>query len=432
MTFSLRMGSLRMGSIVAAFGLLAVAGCASQNNTAVRAPVPAPAAPPAQEAAPPPPPETLKPAPQQHHVALLVPMSGPNAPIGQSIANAASMALLDINNPQIHLKVYNTAQGAESVAAQALADGAGIILGPLLAENVKAVQPLAASKGVPVITFSNDATLAGNGTYVLGYQPDQEIERVVSHATQQGVKKFAALIPSGSYGKRASEAFVQAVRDSGGSVVAIETYPRDRARLLTAARRVANYDARLAQARAQAAEATGVVGAAGAKLPPPGFDALLIADVADYARAFIPALKQYGVDTAKVRVIGPGLWNTESNIARGGTLTGAWFASVPDYTFDSLSQRYASRFGSRPSRFASMGYDSILLVHAATASGWKLGTPFPRAILTAPGGYTGIDGLFRFNAAGVAERGMQVNEVTNDGTRVVAPAPNAFPTELTH
>ena len=424
---------LRKGSIVAALGLFAMAGCASQSNTAVRAPTaPAPAAPTAPEKTAPPPPEALKPSPRQHHVALLVPMSGPNAPIGQSIANAASMALLDINNPQISLKVYNTAQGADTVAAQALAEGASIILGPLLAENVKAAQPVAQGKKVPVITFSNDATLAGNGTYVMGYQPDQEVERVVAHARQQGIKRFAALIPSGSYGKRVSEAFVEAVRDTGGSIVAIETYPRDRARLLTAARRVANYDARLAQARAQAAKTTGVVGAAGAQLPPPSFEALLIADVADYARAFVPALKQYGVDTAKVRIIGPGLWNTETNIARGDALTGAWFASVPDYTFDSLAQRYVSRFGSRPSRFASMGYDGILLVHAATASGWKLGAPFPRAILTATGGYTGIDGLFRFNAEGIAERGLQVNEVTTDGKRIAAPAPTAFPTELTH
>ncbi|HEY4547370.1 MAG TPA: penicillin-binding protein activator [Pedomonas sp.] len=429
MMFNLRMANLRVGSIAAAFGLLTVAGCASQNGT-VRAPAPAPVAPAQPEVTAPQQPEVVKPGPAQHHVALLVPMTGPNAPIGQSIANAANMALLDINNPQIRLRVYNTTDGAGKAASDAVADGARIILGPLLADDVKAVQPVAEFRGVPVVTFSNDASLAGSGTYVLGYQPDQEIERVVSHARRQGMKRFAALIPSGSYGKRASEAFVEAVRDAGGSVVSIETYPRDRARLLTAARRVANYDARLAKARAQAAEATGVVGSAASQMPPVNFDTLLIADVADYARAFVPALKQYGVDTSKVRILGPGLWNTEQNVGRGGTLAGAWFASVPDHTYNSLAQRYASRFGSRPSRFASMGYDSILLVHAATASGWKIGTPFPRTILHATAGYTGIDGLFRFDDKGVAERGMQVNEVTATGSRVAAPAPTAFPTEL--
>lgn len=421
--------NLRMGNIVAAFGLLTLAGCASQGDTA-RGPAPAPAAPARPEITAPPPPEVVKPGPAQHHVALLVPMTGPNAPIGQSIANAANMALLDINNPQIRLRIYNTTDGARQAAADAVADGARIILGPLLAESVKEVQPVAEFRGVPVIAFSNDADLAGSGTYVMGYQPDQEIKRVIKHARQQGMKRFAALIPGGSYGKRSSEAFVDAVREAGGSVASIETYPRDRARLLTAARRVANYDVRLSQARAQAAEATGVVGSAASKLPPPNFDALLIADVADYARAFVPALKQYGVDPSKVRIIGPGLWNTEQNVGRGGALTGAWFASVPDHTYNSLAQRYNSRFGSRPSRFASMGYDSILLVHAATASGWKIGAPFPRAILHATAGYTGIDGLFRFNDKGVAERGMQVNEVTPTGTRVAAPAPAAFPTEL--
>lgn len=421
--------NLRMGSIVAAFGLLTVAGCTTQNGTN-RAPAPAPVAPAKPEVVAPQPTEVVKPGPAQHHVALLVPMTGSNAPIGQSVANAANMALLDINNPQIRLRVYNTTDGAAKAASDAVTDGARIILGPLLAEDVKAVQPVAELRGVPVVTFSNDASLAGSGTYVLGYQPDQEIERVVSHARRQGMKRFAALIPSGSYGKRASEAFIEAVRNAGGSVVSIETYPRDRTRLATAARRIANYDTRLSQARAQAAQSTGVVGSNAAQLPPVNFDALLIADVADYARAFVPALKQYGVDSTKVRIIGPGLWNTEKNVGRGGALTGAWFASVPDHTYNSLAQRYASRYGSRPSRFASMGYDGILLVHAATTSGWKIGTPFPRNILTVKAGYTGIDGLLRFDNNGVAERGMQVNEITATGTRVAAPAPTAFPTDL--
>lgn len=415
----------RLASLVTAVAMLALASCA-QKKTTVQAPPPPPVVTEQPTVQAPPPVETVKPAPPQHRIALLVPMTGSNAAIGQSIANAANMALLDINNPQIQLKIYNTTDGSDVAANHAVADGAKIILGPLLGENVKEVQPVAKTSGVPIVAFSNDAALAGAGTYVMGYQPSQEISRVVTHASSKGMKRFAALVPSGSYGKRASAAFMAAVKAAGGTIVAIETYPRDRTRLLTAARRVANYDARLARARAQAAKNSGIISAAGAQLPPPNFDALLIADVAEYARAFIPALRQYGVDPSKVKILGPGLWDTENNLGREPGLIGAWYASVSDHTFNELAGRYRSRFGTRPSRFASMGYDGILLVHAATVSGWRIGAPFPQNILRAQSGYTGIDGLFRFNAQGVAERGLQVNEVTSTGTRVVSPAPAAF------
>lgn len=411
-----------LGSIVAALGLLGLAACATPKG-----PPPAPPAPVEQAPAPAPKPaETIKQAPPQHHVALLAPLTGANAAIGQSIANAANLALLDINNPRIKLTIYDTAQGPEAAASRALADGARVVLGPLLAPDVKAVQPALKAAGVPIIAFSNDATLAGAGTYVMGFQPDQEVTRVVTFARQRGITKFAALVPSGSYGKRASEAFVAAVKASGGQLIAIETYPRDRTKLLTAARRVAAYDARLALSRARAANSTGVISAKGAPLPPPSFEALLIADTGDYTRAFIPALRQFGVDTGRVRVLGPGLWNNEPALAREPALQGAWFATVSDATFESLSRRYAGRFGARPSRLASLGYDAILLVHAAASGGWQIGKPFPQSVLKATSGYTGIDGLLRFPADGVAERGMEVDELSGGTVKVVSPAPAAF------
>ena len=412
-----------LGTIAAALALLGLAACATP-----KAPPAAPAPAPAEQAArpAPKPAETVKKAPPQHQVALLAPLTGPNAPIGQSIANAANMALLDINDPRIKLTIYDTAEGPEAAASRALADGAKVVLGPLLAPDVRAVQPATKAAGVPVITFSNDAELAIQGTYVMGFQPDQEVERVVAYARQRGITRFAALVPAGSYGKRASEAFVASVKASGGQLVAIETYPRDRTKLLTAARRVAGYDARLALSRARAAKSTGVISAKSVPLPPPAFEALLIADTGDYTRAFVPALRQFGVETNRVRLLGTGLWNNEPALAREPALQGAWFATVSDATFESLAKRYAGRFGARPSRLSSLGYDGILLVHAAANGGWQIGKPFPQSVLKTPSGYAGIDGLFRFPHTGVAERGMEVDELSGGTFKVVSPAPTAF------
>lgn len=75
----------------------------------------------------------------RHRVALLVPMSGPNAAVGQSIANATTLALMDTRTDKIRITTYDTAPGAAAAANRALAEGNRLILGPLLAEDARIV-----------------------------------------------------------------------------------------------------------------------------------------------------------------------------------------------------------------------------------------------------------------------------------------------------
>jgi len=60
---------------------------------------------------------------QRHRVALLVPLTGPHGAIGQSIANAATMALLDTNDRSLRLTTYDTGAGAGPAAAKAIPRG---------------------------------------------------------------------------------------------------------------------------------------------------------------------------------------------------------------------------------------------------------------------------------------------------------------------
>lgn len=356
----------------------------------------------------------------RHRIALLVPISGANAAVGQSIANAATMALLDTGAKDLDLQVYDTAGGADAAASRALADGAKLFLGPLLAPDVRAVQGAAAAAGVPVLSFSNDAGVAGNGTYVLGYQPGQSIARVVAYARGRGIDRFAALVPAGVYGQRAATAFLRAVEAAGGRTVSVETYTRTSAGLIAAARKLTNYDARAAAAKKTAAlRPDGTVATVTHAIAPVGFQALLIADAGQVAAAIAPALAQLGA--TNVLVMGTELWGSEPAIAQSAGLRGAVFAAVPDERFRQLGVRYRAKFGGAPSRLASLGYDAVLLAASFTPT-WAPGAPFPRAGLTARSGFTGIDGFFRLGGSGVAERGLVVEQVGPRGfTTVAAP-----------
>ena len=126
----------------------------------------------------------------RHRVALLVPQTGPNADVGMAIANATTLALLDSRTERVRITTYDTALGAAAAARQAVADGNRLILGPLLSEDVAAVAPIARDAKVPVLSFSNDSSVAGNGVFIMGFVPGQSVERVVAFARGKGHQRF--------------------------------------------------------------------------------------------------------------------------------------------------------------------------------------------------------------------------------------------------
>ncbi len=394
--------------MVTAVALGVLASCAPR----VRAPVETPPPPP-----PPPvvekPVEVIKPGQEPYRIAVLVPLSGNNAPVGISLANAATLALVDTGKKGVRITSYDTAAlGAGVAASRALADGAQLILGPLLASDAHAIRAVAEPKGVTMLSFSNDAAIASGRMMVLGFQPAQSVNRIVSFSVSKGMKRIAGLVPQGVYGQRSSVALTQAAQQYGADIVALTTFERRPAALPAAARRVTDYDARQKLA-------------VGGQKPPIPFDSLLIADAGAVAASFAPHLAKYGASAGSFLMMGTELWNTEPGLVRSPSLNGAVFAAVPDARFAAMARRYGARFGGTPSRLASLSYDAVLLAVSVAGGSWKPGQPFPAAALADPQGFAGIDGIFRFRN-NIAERGMEVQQVTPGGFVVVSPAPTTF------
>ncbi|RYD84850.1 MAG: penicillin-binding protein activator, partial [Sphingomonadales bacterium] len=283
----------------------------------------------------------------RHRVALLVPLSGPNGGVGQSIANATTMALIDTGNKSVRLTTYDTATGAAAAAQRALNDGNRLFLGPLLSEDAVAVAPAARKANVPVISFSNDATIAGDGIYVMGFSPAQSIERVIRYAKSKGVNRFAALVPAGVYGRNASTAMIRSVEGAGASLVAMKSYERTPRSLEKAVAELGRNQ---------------------------GYDAVLIGDTARHAIGAVPLIRKSS--SPRARILGTELWAAEPGALGVAVLSGAWYASVSDVRYRQLAAAYRRQFGKSPFRLASLGYDSMLLV-ASIARDWKVGDRFP-------------------------------------------------------
>src|ERR1700730_7134034 len=221
----------------------------------------------------------------QVKVGLILPLSAAgNAGVAaQSMKNAAEMALAEFQNPNIQLLIKDDGgnpQGAGPGTQQALEQGAEIILGPLFALSVPATAQLTRARGVSVIAFSTDPSVAGRGVYLLSFLPESDVNRIVEYSASIGKRSFAALLPENAYGNVVEDSFKQVVGRRGGRIVAFEKYGADRA---GAARTVA-------QALGQA-------------------DALFLADDGDAVVGLADTLTAAGANLKKLQLLGTGLWD---------------------------------------------------------------------------------------------------------------------------
>ncbi len=381
-------------------------------------------APPSPPALPPSPPVTAQPSPSpalpaqktEIRAALLVPLSGSYAAWGQALSNAAQLALFEVGDSHFNLIPLDTKGSAEGAAAamrQAVSQGADIILGPLFSPEVKAVAPLARDNGVPVLAFTTDRSVVGNGVYALGFLPSSQVNRVVGYARTQGRERFALLARSDDYGRAVAEALRNAVASQGGQVVKIEYYDPRTNDLTPVIKRFAEVDARSRMARTSQG---GVV--------PPSFDAVLLPEEGQQLRSIASLLTVSDVDPSQVRFLGTLLWD-DARLATEPSLQGGWYPAAASATHQGFENRYTKAFGAMPPRvgaIASIAYDATALAAVLARQG---GTP-STASLTNPNGFAGVDGLFRLLPDGTSERGLSVREIAATGSREISPAPSTF------
>ncbi len=335
-------------------------------------------------------------------VGVILPFSNGSAATRQlatSMMNAAEMALYDSGNHKIVLMTADEGGGgyeAADAARKLIAEGAEIILGPLFAKSVQAVAPVARQHGIPVIGFSTDRSVAGNGVYLLSFQPENEVKRVLAYAAAQGHSNFAALVPLNPYGDHVADAVRADVAANSGQLTDLEHF------------------------NPQSGDVVDQAASISASHP----DALLVAQGGSLLRGIAPTLAFDNLGGDQVQLLGTGVWDDPA-ILHEPALVGGWFAAPQPDADDVFLSRYQQLFGTKPQELTTLSYDAVALVSLLSKSGEPF-QHFTAAALTDPNGFTGVTGIFRFDADGDCERGLAILSVGADGFTVVSPAPATF------
>ena len=347
-------------------------------------------------------------------VGILLPLSGQNKRLGDAMLKAAQMALFDIGHPNLELiprDTKGTPDGARAAAKSAVDDGAQLILGPVFATSVRAAKPITNSARVNMIAFSTDWTLAGGNTYVMGFLPFDQVERVTEFAGRNGIASVGVLTPETSYGRIVSDAFRVAAPRNNITITQNIKFPPGASNLAPIVRSFVNFDQR---------EASGAL----AQAP---FDAVLIPVGSEKARAIGSLLTHYELPPRAVRRIGTGLMD-EASLASEANLEGTWFAAPSPNLRKNFENRFTSTYGTRAPRLSSLAFDATALAAVLAKRGLTSGgrPAFDHGSIRNPNGFSGLDGIFRFRSNNTAERGLAILEFKRGQIVVIDEAPKTF------
>ena len=338
-------------------------------------------------------------------VALLVPQSVENmAAVSKSLENAARLAISDLGNIKIDLRVYDTA-GSANIAAQvaqnAADEGAKIILGPLFYEAAQAAGRALADDGINVLSFSNNASIAGGNVFVLGNTFENTAKRMIEFAANQ--EKFRGIIvhPNNTEGELGKIALQNAAKESSLEIVATQSFEFSQEGVVNTVP--------LVRAAVEIEEA----------------DILfLTSPTAGALGLLVQMLPEAGVTSNTVQYAGLARWDIPvQNLALPG-VQGGWFAIPEEKTAKDFSTRYKEVYGTAPHTLAGLAYDGIAAIGALVIAGKR--DALTKSALIQPAGFEGIGGIFRFLRNGTNERGLAIAQVNNKQAEIIDPAPASF------
>lgn len=339
-------------------------------------------------------------------VALLVPRGGSASDdlLAQNLENAARLAIRDLDGVKVDLRVYGTAGNAgtaDSMASQAVSEGAKIILGPVYGESANAAGVAVASQGVNVLSFSNNTTIAGGNVFVLGPTFASTANRLVGHAKRSGKDRIVILHGQDVAGQLGRNAIQQAITANGATLAGTVDYALSQESVIASVPRV------------KAAMDSGNANAL-----------FLTTSSASALPLYAQMLPEAGIQAPATQFIGLTRWDIPPATLALPGVQGGWFAMPDPGATGVFRQKYSAAYGSDPHPLAGLAFDGIAAIGALAKTGKS--SALSGASLTQGAGFRGASGIFRLRKDGTNERGLAIAVIRNKSVVILDPAPKAF------
>ncbi len=348
-------------------------------------------------------------------VGCLVPLNGPYAKYGDMVIKGLNLASEDWNETHPNQRVtvvVKEAQAEPDLATQSLEklvkeDGVMAVIGPLGTQTAKAVTPMANKLGVPLLTLTQqDEQAEGNRYVVHVFLDNRELVRTLVNYCKDklGAARFAVLYPDDRYGQNLSKIFSEAVKESGGNLLASVSYKDKSTDFREPIEKLLNI--------------------AKKNSPPTGiettpFDILFIPDQVQTVALIAPQLPYNNV--VGVTLLGTNLWGEAPLVQAGGVYVERALFATP-FMLDSQNRHvkafresFEAKYNAPPSYLEAQAYDALMLFLEAR-SGFN-GDVKDRASLLRNllqiRDFEGVAGTYSFNQQGQLDRNYMLFQVVN-------------------
>lgn len=395
--------------------LLVLAACAPQSSSPTRTTKRAESSPPliSEESPPNLSLGAISPSTPSIKIALLVPLSGESASIGNAMFDAATLALYDsylaVPSDQIHAQLVIipkdtgvTTAETTKIAQQAIEQGATFIIGPLFSQSVTAIKPILKEKNITMLSFSNNKAVADSSSYTFGFLPEQQVERIAEYAYLNKFQRVALLAPNDAYGEKVRDTLSELYLKKGGQVTSAELYAPSQANIDAAVSRIS--------------------GAYNNSPEDRRFQAIFVADGGNQIKNIIKSIHKNNINLQKIKLLGMGVWDDDS-LTKMPEMQGALFPSSPPEPYDVFEKRFTTTYGYKPVRLAGLAYDAVTIAAQIAMTGNGINNS---ALTDQKGFNTPAGGLVRLLPNGTSDRKLDIMEITTEGFKVVDRAPKTF------
>ena len=384
---------------------------------------------------------------KRYTIGCLLPLSGPYQSFGQRALQGLELAQAQFSsqssNPPLNIIIKDTgADPDKTITAleELYRDQVAAIIGPIVTSEIAARE--AQQMGIPIITLTQKDNIPEIGDKVFRnfITPKMQVQTLTSFTVESlGLYRFAILYPDETYGTTFMNLFWDQLLESGGQVVAVESYKPDQTDFSDSIKKLVglfyeipedlkpveeeladDQELEAAETSGQAEDQTQVPGArGGAKEDEPepivDFDAVFIPDSPGKAGQIVPQLAYH--DIKDVYILGTNLWHSDSLIkiadqyVQGAVMPDGFFAASPSPRVQKFVKDFEETYQETPDFIEAIVYDTAMILFNVVSREQIRYRSEIRDELLNLDAFPGVTGLTRFDENGDAQKKLYLLRV---------------------